>query len=88
MVTLRRAIGGVRHHRRIRQAQEHQGALRAISKTDKLFDIALCPGYVSDMRKAGIDVTYVELPSNKGHMASHADAAMWAPILGAFMKSL
>ncbi|MFI5001642.1 MAG: alpha/beta fold hydrolase [Reyranellales bacterium] len=58
------------------------------SKTDKLFDIALCPAYVSDMRKAGIDITYVELPSDKGHLASHADAAMWAPILGAFMKSL
>jgi homoserine O-acetyltransferase len=58
------------------------------SKTDKLFDIALCPGYVSEMRDAGVDVTYVELPSNKGHMASHADAAMWAPILAAFLKGL
>ncbi len=36
------------------------------SPTDKLFDIALSPAYVSDMRKAGIDVTCVELPSNKG----------------------
>ena len=53
------------------------------SKTDKLFDIALCPEYVTDMRKAGVDVTYVELPSDKGHMASHQDAAMWAPILAA-----
>lgn len=58
------------------------------SKTDKLFDIAQCPAYVSDMRKAGLDITYVELPSDKGHMASHADAAMWAPILAAFVKSL
>ena len=40
------------------------------------------------VRKAGIDVTYVELPTNKGHMASHADAALWAPILGAFLKRL
>lgn len=58
------------------------------SKTDKLFDIALCPAYVSDMRKVGIDITYVELPSDKGHLASHADAGLWAPILGAFLKSL
>ena len=58
------------------------------SKTDKLFDITQCPAYVSDMRKAGLDITYVELPSDKGHLASHADAAMWAPILGAFVKSL
>jgi homoserine O-acetyltransferase len=40
------------------------------------------------MRKTGIDITYVELPTNKGHMASHADAALWAPILGAFLKRL
>ena len=58
------------------------------SPSDKLFDIALSPGYVSDMRRAGIDITYVELPTNKGHMASHADAALWAPILGAFLKRL
>ena len=69
---------------RLKQAK----VLYVNSKTDKLFDIALSPAYVSDMRKSGIDVTYVELPSNKGHMASHADAALWAPILGAFMKSL
>ena len=58
------------------------------SKTDKLFDIALCPAYVSDMRKAGVDITYVELPSDKGHMASHQDAEMWAPILKAFIEKL
>jgi len=58
------------------------------SKTDKLFDIALCPQYVSDMRKAGVDITYVELPSDKGHMASHQDAHLWAPILKAFIEKL
>ena len=58
------------------------------SPSDKLIDIAQSPGYVSDMRKAGIDITYVELPTNKGHMASHADAALWAPILAAFLKRL
>jgi homoserine O-acetyltransferase len=40
------------------------------------------------MRRAGIDVTYVELPSHKGHMASHADGALWAPILKAFLDRL
>jgi len=43
---------------------------------------------VSDMRRAGIDITYVELPSNKGHMASHGDATLWAPILAAFLTRL
>jgi homoserine O-acetyltransferase len=87
MVVLRKAIGtfDITHqYDRLKQIK----VLYVNSKTDKLFDIALCPGYVSDMRKVGVDVTYVELPSNKGHMASHADAALWAPILGAFMKSL
>ena len=87
LVTLRRAIDGfdiTHQYDRLKQAK----VLYVNSKTDKLFDIALCPGYVSDMRKAGVDVTYVELPSDKGHMASHADAWMWAPILTAFMKSL
>ena len=87
LVTLRRAIDGfdiTHQYDRLKQAK----VLYVNSKTDKLFDIALCPAYVSDMRKAGVDVTYVELPSDKGHMASHADAAMWAPILAAFMKSL
>ena len=87
MVVLRKAIGTV-------DITGDYGKLKGTkvlyvqSKTDKLFDIALCPTYVNDMRKAGIDVTYVELPSNKGHMASHADAALWAPLLGAFLKGL
>jgi homoserine O-acetyltransferase len=87
MVALRRAIGSF-------DITGDYGKLKGTkvlyvnSKSDKLFDIALCPGYVTDMRKAGVDVTYVELPSNKGHMASHADSALWAPILAAFMKGL
>jgi homoserine O-acetyltransferase len=87
LVTLRRAIDGfdiTHQYDRLKPTK----VLYVNSKTDKLFDIALCPEYVIGMRKAGVDVTYVELPSDKGHMASHADAAMWAPILAAFMKSL
>ena len=87
LVALRRAIGTVDvtgDYAKLKGTK----VLYVQSRTDKLFDIALSPGYVSDMRKVGIDITYVELPSNKGHMASHADAALWAPILGAFMKSL
>ena len=87
LVTLRRAIDGfdiTHQYDRLKQAK----VLYVNSKTDKLFDIALCPAYVSDMRKAGVDITYVELPSDKGHMASHQDAEMWAPILGAFIRKL
>ena len=87
MVVLRKAIGTFD----ITNDYDKLGNAKVLyvqSPTDKLFDIKLSPGYVMDMRKAGVDVTYVELPSNKGHMASHADAALWAPILGAFLKSL
>ena len=87
MVALRRAIGSFDITREYDKL-EGTKVLYVNSKTDKLFNIADCPAYVTDMRKAGVDVTYVELPSNKGHMASHADAAMWAPILAAFMKGL
>lgn len=62
--------------------------LYVISKTDKIFTPALGAEYALALRKAGIDLTYVEMPSLKGHMASHADAAMWAPILGAFLRQL
>lgn len=87
MVVLRRAIGSfdiTGDYARLKGTR----VLYVQSPSDKLFDIALSPGYVSDMRRAGIDVTYVELPSNKGHMASHADAALWAPLLGAFLDRL
>jgi len=87
LVTLRRAIDGfdiTGEYAKLKGTK----VLYVNSKTDKLFDIALCPEYVIGMRKAGVDVTYVELPSDKGHMASHQDAAMWAPILAAHMKSL
>ncbi len=87
LVTLRRAIDGfdiTHQYDRLKQTK----VLYVISKTDKLFDLTSCAAHALDMRKAGIDITYVEMPSDKGHMASHADAAMWAPILDAFMKSL
>ena len=87
LVTLRRAVDGFDITSQYDKLKGTQ-VLYVNSKTDKLFDIALSPAYVIEMRKAGVDVTYVELPSDKGHMASHADAAMWAPILAAFLKRL
>jgi homoserine O-acetyltransferase len=87
MVTLRKAVNTVDitgQYDRLTRAK----VLYVQSKTDKVFDIELCPGYVADMRKAGVDVTYVELPTDKGHMASNADAQLWAPILKAFIDKL
>ena len=72
LVTLRRAIDGFDITARVRPSSRAPRCSTSISKTDKLFDITLCADHVLDMRKAGVDVTYVELPSDKGHMASHA----------------
>lgn len=87
LVTLRRAIDGfdiTKQYDKLKQTK----VLYVISKTDKLFDLTICASHALDMRKAGVDLTYVEMPSDKGHMASHQDAAMWAPMLAAFMKGL
>jgi homoserine O-acetyltransferase len=84
---LRRAIDGfdiTKQYDRLKKTK----VLYVISKTDKLFDLTDCAAHALDMRKAGVDLTYIEMPSEKGHMASHADAAMWAPMLAAFMKGL
>ena len=87
LVTLRRAIDGFDITKQYDQLRKTK-VLYVISKTDKLFDLTDCAAHALEMRKAGVDLTYVEMPSNKGHMASHADAAMWAPILAAFVKGL
>ncbi len=87
LVTLRRAIDGFDITKQYDQLKQTK-VLYVISKTDKLFDLTDCAAHALDMRKAGVDLTYVEMPSEKGHMASHADAAMWAPILSAFLKQL
>ena len=87
LVTLRRAIDGFDITKQYDQLKKTK-VLYVISKTDRLFDLTDCAAHALEMRKAGVDLTYVEMPSDKGHMASHADAAMWAPILSAFMKSL
>ena len=87
LVTLRRAIDGFDITQQYDQLKQTK-VLYVISKTDKLFDLTDCAAHALAMRKAGVDLTYVEMPSDKGHMASHADAAMWAPILAAFIKSL
>lgn len=62
--------------------------LYVIAPNDKLFPGTIGPGYAADLRKAGVDITYVELVTDKGHLASHADAEQWAPMLRAFLDSL
>jgi homoserine O-acetyltransferase/O-succinyltransferase len=59
--------------------------LYVLSRTDALFPPSLAPGVMDSLRKAGVDATYFEIDSDKGHLASGADAAKWAPVLREFM---
>ena len=62
--------------------------LYVLSRTDGLFPPGLAPGVMDALRKAGVDASYFEIDSDKGHLASGADAAKWAPALRDFMARL
>lgn len=62
--------------------------LYVIAPNDKLFPGSMGVTYAAEMRKADVDVTYVELVTDKGHLASHAEAEQWAPILRTFLDRL
>jgi homoserine O-acetyltransferase len=86
MIALRRAIGSfdiTGDYARLKAK-----VLYVIAPNDKLFPGAMCVSYAKELRDNGIDLTYVELVTDKGHMASHADALQWAPALAAFIERL
>jgi homoserine O-acetyltransferase len=60
--------------------------LYVLSRTDVLFPPSIAPGVMDALHKAGVDATYFEIDSDKGHLASGADAALWAPALRDFMR--
>jgi homoserine O-acetyltransferase len=62
--------------------------LYVLSTTDKLFPATMGPGVMEKLKAAGVDATYFELKSEKGHLAAGFDAALWAPSLQAFMNRL
>src|SRR5947209_3758067 len=62
--------------------------LYVLSTTDRLFPAAIGPGVMQRLTAAGVDATYFELESDKGHLASGVDAVKWAPILRAFLQRL
>jgi homoserine O-acetyltransferase len=62
--------------------------LYVLSHTDTLFPPGLAPEVMDLLQKAGVTATYFEIDSDKGHLASGADAAKWAPALRDFMARL
>jgi hypothetical protein len=45
-----------------------------------------CTGVINSRRKAGVEATYVEIDSERGRLASGADAGKWASALRDFMR--
>jgi len=68
------------------------GAIRApllvvMSRSDQVFSPALAREFAPLLDAAGLRWSYLELDSDKGHFASGADAALWAPTLRRFMDT-
>ena len=84
MIALRRAIGSF--DITADYAKLKAKVLYVIAPNDKLFPGAMCVSYAKELREAGVDLTCIELVTDKGHMASHADALQWAPALAAFIE--
>jgi homoserine O-acetyltransferase len=62
--------------------------LYGLSRTDTLFPPSIAPGVLDSLEKAGVDVTYFEISSNFGHLASGAEWPQWAPTLELFLMKL
>jgi homoserine O-acetyltransferase/O-succinyltransferase len=86
LITLRRVAAEF-------DAEQHLSRIKAkvlyvLSTTDQLFPATIGPGVVESLRAAGVDTTYFELNSDKGHLASGVDAEKWAPVLREFLQRL
>ena len=62
--------------------------LYVLSTTDKLFPTRIAPRVMGQLRDAGVEATYFELVSSKGHSGGTADAAGFAPALSRFLATL
>jgi homoserine O-acetyltransferase len=63
-------------------------ALYVLSRTDKLYPPTIAPAVMDKLRAAGVDATYFEIDSEKGHRALSGDWQKWAPTLRDFLERL
>ena len=61
--------------------------LYVLSRSDPLFPPALATKLAPLFDEAQLRWSYVELDSDKGHLASGADSALWAPMLERFLNT-
>jgi len=62
--------------------------LYILADTDKLFPPSIAPGVMRDLRAAGVDATYLEIQSEKGHSAGSGDALKFEAALRTFLARL
>jgi homoserine O-acetyltransferase len=86
LVTLRRAAVNFGVEKELGRIKAK--LLYVLSTTDTLFPATIGPAVMEKLTAAGVDATFFELKSDKGHLASGADAALWEPVLQAFMDRL
>ncbi|MDE2369909.1 MAG: alpha/beta fold hydrolase [Burkholderiales bacterium] len=85
LVTLARAAE--RFDLRSRLNEIRAPLLMVLSRTDAVFSPALAREFAPLLDAAGVPWSYLELDSEKGHVASGADAHLWAPALREFMAT-
>jgi len=71
-------------------AQKDFGKIRAkvlyvLSRSDKLFPPSIAPEVMAKLKAAGVDATYFEIDSDKGHLASGSDWQKWDGVLRDFL---
>jgi homoserine O-acetyltransferase len=59
--------------------------LYVLSRTDPFFPPTLAAEALTRLREAGVDASYFELDSEKGHAAATTDAELWASQLESFL---
>jgi len=57
-------------------------------RTDNLFPPSTTAKILAKLNSFNLDIEYLELDSNKGHVAAIHDAAMWEPLLRTFISKL
>ena len=62
--------------------------LYVLSRSDKLFPPSIAPAVMVKLKAAGVDATYFEIDSEKGHLASGADWNKWDRVLRDFLNRL
>ena len=62
--------------------------LYVLSSTDKLFPPSIAPGVMEKLKAAGVDATYVEIESAKGHSGGTGDAIKFDAPLREFLARL